>query len=57
VLREGVLHPDPGARLPGRGAYLHREEDCAREAVRRGGFERSLRTKVGVPDDLLESLR
>ena len=57
MLREGVLHPDPGARLPGRGAYLHREEDCAREAVRRGGFERSLRTKVGVPDDLLESLR
>ena len=56
VLREGRLEADPDARLPGRGAYLHRDEACAREAVRRRGFERSLRTTVGLPDDLLESL-
>jgi len=56
VLREGRLEADPAARLPGRGAYLHRDEACAREAVRRRGFERSLRTTVGLPDDLLESL-
>jgi len=57
VLRAGRLEADPDARLPGRGAYMHRDEACAREAVRRRGFERSLRTTVGLPDDLLESLR
>ena len=56
VLREGRLEADPDARLPGRGAYLHHDEACAREAVRRRGFERSLRTTVRLPDDLLESL-
>jgi len=57
VARGGRIEADPDARLPGRGAYLHRDEACAREAVRRRGFERSLRTTLGLPDDLLESLR
>ena len=51
-----LAEADPDARLPGRGAYLHHDEACAREAVRRRGFERSLRTTVRLPDDLLESL-
>ena len=49
----GHLELDPDMRAPGRGAYLHPTADCAREAVRRRGFERSLRAAVAIPDDLL----
>jgi uncharacterized protein len=54
VLRSGGLEADREARAPGRGAYLHRNEACAREAVRRRGFDRSFRTPVRTPDNLLE---
>jgi uncharacterized protein len=49
VARDGALEPDPAARLPGRGAYLHRDESCWRAAVRRGAFRRALRGEVAVP--------
>jgi predicted RNA-binding protein YlxR (DUF448 family) len=54
VLRDGRLAADPAARRQGRGAYLHPSEDCAREAMRRRGFDRSFRAPVATPDDLLE---
>ena len=54
VLRAGKLEADPDAQAPGRGAYLHRDEACAREAVRRRGFDRSFRAPVGTPDNVLE---
>ena len=38
------LVPDPGARLPGRGAYLHRSQECLKLAQRRRAFVRALRT-------------
>jgi predicted RNA-binding protein YlxR (DUF448 family) len=57
VLRSGAVEADRGGTLPGRGAYLHRNPACAREAIRRRGFDRSFRTQVRTPDDsLLESL-
>lgn len=50
----GVLVPDPGRRLPGRGAWLHSEPDCLRLAERRRAFPRALR----VPGTLdVEGLR
>jgi uncharacterized protein len=58
VLRGGAVEPDPAGTLPGRGAYLHRNPDCAREAIRRRGFDRSFRAQVRPPaDSLLESVR
>ena len=57
VLRDGELVRDPDGRQPGRGAYLHPDARCAREAERRRGFDRSFRTQVRTPADLLESLR
>jgi predicted RNA-binding protein YlxR (DUF448 family) len=57
VLREGRLHADPEARLPGRGAYVCHNPDCMAEAVRRHGFERSFRAAVRVPDDHLDWVR
>ena len=38
-----VLVPDPGRRLPGRGANLHPTPDCLAQALRRRAFARALR--------------
>ncbi|MBO0773822.1 MAG: YlxR family protein [Actinobacteria bacterium] len=35
--------PDPRARLPGRGAYLHPSHECFEQAQRRRAFPRALR--------------
>ena len=50
------IEPDPSGRRSGRGAYLHRDEDCARAAVARGGFARSFRAPVATPDNPLDLL-
>jgi predicted RNA-binding protein YlxR (DUF448 family) len=42
---------DPGQRLPGRGAYVHRDARCMELAVKRGGLARTLRAEV--PSTLL----
>jgi len=39
----GVLVPDPSARLPGRGASVHRDLQCVALAERRRAFSRALR--------------
>jgi len=39
-----VIQPDPQARLPGRGAYLHPSLECLDLARRRRAFPRALRT-------------
>jgi hypothetical protein len=43
------LRPDPGRRLPGRGAHLHPGPACFALAERRRAFGRALRL-TGVPD-------
>ena len=35
--------PDPQARLPGRGAYVHPSQTCFEQALRRRAFSRALR--------------
>jgi len=37
---------DREQRLPGRGAYVHRDAACMAKAVKRGGLARTLRTPV-----------
>ena len=39
-----VIQPDPRARLPGRGVYLHPSLACLELARRRRAFPRALRT-------------
>ena len=43
VGRGGEIIPDPQARLPGRGAYLHLSQKCFEQAERRRAFARALR--------------
>ncbi|MEW5812901.1 MAG: YlxR family protein [Actinomycetota bacterium] len=45
----GVVTVDAAKRLPGRGAWLHPDPGCLREAVRRRAFGRALRI-AGSPD-------
>jgi len=57
-VRDGdVLRPDPDRCLPGRGAYLCPDPDCARKAVQRRGFQRTLRGQLSIPDNLLELMQ
>ena len=39
----GDIVPDPQARLPGRGAYLHPSQECFELAQRRRALPRALR--------------
>ncbi|MGO3153191.1 MAG: YlxR family protein [Galactobacter sp.] len=50
--------PDPKRRGTGRGAWLHPDPECARLAVRRGGFARAFRSsRIRVElDELLAAL-
>jgi uncharacterized protein len=43
VGRGDEVVPDPQARLPGRGAYVHPSQSCFEQATRRRGFGRALR--------------
>ena len=43
VAAGGEILPDPQARLPGRGAYLHSSQACFEQAQRRRAFPRALR--------------
>ena len=49
VVVEGVVVPDPRARLAGRGAWLHPDPACLDLAVRRRALARALRSDVS-PD-------
>jgi uncharacterized protein len=46
---------DPGATLPGRGAYVC-DATCAQTAIDRRAFPRAFRRTVSVGDDLVESI-
>jgi predicted RNA-binding protein YlxR (DUF448 family) len=50
VVQDGVAVPDPGRRLPGRGAHLHPDPACLAQAERRRALPRALR--VPGPLDL-----
>jgi hypothetical protein len=51
VARDGVLTPDPGRVLPGRGAHVHPTPACLDLALRRKAFPRALRV-VGPLDPI-----
>jgi predicted RNA-binding protein YlxR (DUF448 family) len=57
AVRDGVIVPDTGQALPGRGAYVCPEPACARQAVRRGGLPRRLRVGAEAARELEERLR
>jgi uncharacterized protein len=54
VVVDGAVVPDTRRRLPGRGAWLHPDPDCLRNAEKRRAFPRAF--KVQGPLDV-ESVR
>lgn len=52
---EAGLALDPSGKMPGRGAYLCREEDCFKKAVKNRGLERAFKMKVD--DNLWQMVR
>lgn len=52
---DGELKPDPGGRLPGRGAYICPREECLKAAFRSGTLSKAFRTEV--TKEMLEKLR
>ncbi|MBI1378755.1 MAG: DUF448 domain-containing protein [Frankiales bacterium] len=50
VVVEGVLVPDPRARIAGRGAWLHPDPACLDLAVRRRALPRALRVPGPLDD-------
>lgn len=51
---EGTLGMDVRGKAPGRGAYVCRNAECLKKAVRSKAIERSLQT--AVPEELLSLL-
>jgi uncharacterized protein len=45
---DGGVRPDPAARQPGRGAWVHPRAACIELAARRGAFQRAFRGAVQV---------
>jgi predicted RNA-binding protein YlxR (DUF448 family) len=52
VSPDGELVPDTDAKAEGRGVWVSLGEKAVGEAVRKKAFERSLKEKVRLPDDL-----
>jgi predicted RNA-binding protein YlxR (DUF448 family) len=50
---DGMLTPDLRRKLPGRGVWTSLSAKTVTEAVKRKAFERSLKAKITVPDDLV----
>ncbi len=53
VGRGNEVVPDPQARLPGRGAYVHPSQMCFEQAQRRRAFARALRLAGPVTTGIL----
>jgi predicted RNA-binding protein YlxR (DUF448 family) len=54
VTGDGIV-PDPAARQPGRGAYLHPSLACFELAQRRRAFSRALRVPGSLSTETLDS--
>ena len=56
VATDGSVRMDRTGIAPGRGAYVHADLECGREAVRRGGLARAVRASFS-PDEVSNLLR
>lgn len=52
---EGTLSVDTRGKKPGRGAYVCRDPECLKKAIRSKALSRALETPV--PEELFETLR
>ena len=53
---DGVVTPDLGRRLPGRGMWVAANRTAVDQAARKGGFSRSAKAKLTAPADLSDQV-
>lgn len=53
---DGVVTPDVGAKLPGRGAWVRADRASIEQAGKKGAFTRAFKAQVKVPDDLASNV-
>jgi len=53
---DGVVTPDVARRLPGRGMWVAATRAAVDEAVRKGGFSRSAKSRLTAPADLSDQV-
>lgn len=53
---DGVIVPDVGAALPGRGLWLTSRRDIVATAVKKRAFDRAARRSVTIPADLADRI-
>lgn len=51
---DGLVVPDPGAKLPGRGAWIIPSRDAVAQAIKSGAFNKAAKAKVNVPANLAD---
>ena len=52
---EGELSLDAVGKAPGRGAYICRQEECLKRAIKTKALERAF--KIKIPEELWQSIR
>jgi len=55
LLPDGHTELDPTGKMPGRGAYVCKDEDCIAQALKANRFQRGLKTQVD--SDTVEQLK
>ena len=51
---DGVVVPDLGRKLPGRGLWVAADRAALKAAATKGGFSRAAKTKLSAPADLAD---
>ncbi|MDQ2697718.1 MAG: YlxR family protein [Actinomycetota bacterium] len=54
VAIDSVLVPDERASMPGRGAWVHKTQECVDAAIRRRAFVRALRVSGSLDTQTIE---
>ncbi len=49
-----TVTPDINEKLPGRGVWVSSNREALQKAIKTGGFSRGFKSKVNVPDDLID---
>lgn len=53
---EGVVTPDVGRKLPGRGLWVAATREAVDQAAQKGGFSRAAKARLSAPPDLADQV-
>lgn len=53
---DNVVVPDIAGKLPGRGVWVSADRELIQKAVKTGAFARGFKSKVSIPEDLVDQV-